>query len=96
MSSVPRHRISSPLYAVSLIPVEGSSRLRVSALTPYIWWNVLIGRVFPDAPESIFSRSVYPVPLSPGGWTSSTTNASSRVVELLSIVSRHCVLKVMA
>ena len=30
--------------------------LRVSALSPYIWWNVLIGRVFPDAPESIFSR----------------------------------------
>ena len=90
------HRISSPLYAVSSMPFAVSSRLRVSALSPYIWRNVLIGRVFPDAPDSIFSRSVYPVPLSPGGWTSSTANASSRVVYLLSIASRYCVLTVMA
>ena len=90
------HRISSPLYAVSLMPFAGSSRMRVSALSPYIWRNVLIGRVFPDAPESIYSRSVYPVPLSPGGGTSSTSNASSRVVDLLSIATKHYVLTVMA
>ena len=90
------HRISSPLYAVILMPFAGSSRLGVSALSPYIWRNVLIGREFPDTPESIFSRNVYPVPLSPGGWTSSTANALSRVVDLLSIASGHCVLTVMA
>ena len=43
ISSVAMHRISSPLYAVSLMPFAGSSRLRVSALSPYIWRNVLDG-----------------------------------------------------
>ena len=77
MSSVPRHRISSPLYAVSLMAFAGSSRSSLSVLSLYIWRSVLIGRIFPDAPVSIFSRSVYPFPLSPGGCTLSTMNSSS-------------------
>ena len=64
------HVSPRPLYAVSLMPFAGSNRLRVSALSPYIWRNILIGRIFPDAPEYIFSRNVYLVPLSPVGWTS--------------------------
>ena len=43
-------------YAVSLTVFAGSNTC--VACVPYICWNGLIGKVFPEAPVSIFSRNV--------------------------------------
>ena len=88
--------ISSPLYSVSLMLFVKLSRLKVCALLPYICSSVLSNRVFPELLCQYLGGVCSHFPLSPDGRMWSTVDASSRVVDLWLIVSRHLVLIVIA
>lgn len=77
MLIVPKQGITSPVYDVGFTLDAGVRCYMLCGDAPYICLNVRSGSVFPDAPVSIFRRSVYPCLCRRGGLTFRVVNASS-------------------
>ena len=84
--------MDAPLYAVSLTLFADSNTC--DACVPYTCWNILIGKVFPEAPVSIFSRNVHSFTWIPSGLILNFVYASSRVIVSCLMMSRLFELKV--